>query len=207
MLLALPAVGTAMTPTQLTQAAEAGDVDAMEKLALIHHHGTLVPQDQETARHWFKRCAEAGKDTCQHSYGVYLQFGYGGAPDKPAAVDWYLKAAQNDYVPPLMYLGDMHFHGDGIPMDRAMASVFYQRAAVLGDPRGQYVFGQFLYFGEQFPKDTAKAYAWISLSAAQGYEKSVAFLDRMRAEMSADALERARAFADTCAEYGNSGCL
>jgi TPR repeat protein len=196
-----------MTPSQLAQAAESGDVNAMENLALAYHHGTLVPQDRETARHWFKRCAEAGKDTCQHSYGVYLQFGYGGDADKPRAVEWYLKAAQNDYAAPLMYLADMHFHADGIPLDRAKAAQFYQRAAVLGDPRGQYVFGQLLYFGEQFPKDAIKAFAWITLSADQGYAKSQGFLAKMQTEMSTEDLERANAFAKSCAQYGNSGCL
>ena len=73
----------------LEMAARQGHVHAM--LALGSTHAKRKEHDQ--AKEWFTKGAETGLPKAMFALGWCFDKGEGGAPDYPAAVDWYRRAA------------------------------------------------------------------------------------------------------------------
>ena len=63
-------------------------------------------------------------------------------------------------------LGFKYEHGLGVPQSFEVAAVFYQRAAELGDPTGQYLLGLMYDKGHGVWEDTVLAHKWLNLAAA-----------------------------------------
>ncbi|KAF9133416.1 hypothetical protein BG015_003561, partial [Linnemannia schmuckeri] len=72
-----------------------------------------------------------------------------------AAMDWYLKAAEQGHAIAQYSIGDLYYHGHGVPRDYAQAMAC---VGVLYDD------------GRGVPRDYIKAAEWYTKAADQGYE-------------------------------------
>ncbi len=87
--------------------AEAGDTDAMYALNYVYR---ALDEDGE-AQDWLQRAAEQGNPAAQTRLGKYILDGQGWyfleSRRLEAAEEWFLKAAEQDYVPAMSNLSDV----------------------------------------------------------------------------------------------------
>jgi TPR repeat protein len=88
-----------------------------------------------------------------------------------------------------------HLPGAGLPE----VIELYRRAAAAGDPIAQLNLGDYYSRGYGLPRDRVKAYAWLSLAAAQGRQWAEDRRRELAEEMSEGERAEARALADTLA--------
>lgn len=75
--------------------AEAGDVDAQNKLSHMYWYGEGTPSDYARALGWSRRAAEAGSAHAMYDIGVHYRNGLGGVTQNDAeAFAWFLKSAE-----------------------------------------------------------------------------------------------------------------
>ncbi len=65
--------------------------------------------------------------------------------------------------------GNSHFFGEGIPVDKEAAFMWYAEAASMGHPAAQCNVGSMYRFGQGVEKNTALAEEWLMKAVAQGY--------------------------------------
>jgi TPR repeat protein len=66
------------------------------------------------------------------------------------------------------YLGDMHYHGNGMPLNHIEAAKWWRKAAEQDNAFGQVNLGRMLSRGEKVPLNHAEALKWYRKAAEQG---------------------------------------
>ena len=123
-------------------AADQGDVKALVNFGGLSGcvRGPFTHSAGEAAA-IFAQAAEAGDPVGQTDLGVMcITFapGWLSSCRTPAeAAAWFTKAADQGYMPAVVYLGYMHEKGFGVfPADRQEAATFYRRASSKGERLG-----------------------------------------------------------------------
>ena len=107
-------------------AAEAGIADAQYALANIWAEAKGVTfADDVKARAWLKKSAEAGLDSAQVEYGVWLANGRGGKADTKQARFWLTRAAVQGNVVAQNRLARIHAFADKNPADLIRAGAWH----------------------------------------------------------------------------------
>lgn len=152
-----------MSLEEKREAAENGDADCMEALAMTYLHGDDETEaDPEKSFYWMKRMAEAGNATGMYNAGLYYAKGFGTERDLEQAAYWMEKA---------MEAGDEDAPKNA-KLFRKMAEE--QPKAMQGDAaaQGQLARGFILLSGcldEAGPeKDFAEALRWAQRASEQG---------------------------------------
>jgi TPR repeat protein len=84
-----------MSFEQLEVAAETGDSDAMERLAMIYTNGDdEIKANPRKAYYWFVKCAENGNDKAMFNVGLFTAKGFGTDRDFEKAAEWMHKASE-----------------------------------------------------------------------------------------------------------------
>ena len=65
-------------------------------------------------------------------------------------------------------LGQMYYHGSGVPQDYTEALRWYHKAADQGDAKAQYAIGYLYYYGQGVSQNYAEALLWNRKAADQG---------------------------------------
>lgn len=81
----------------------------------------------------FRRAAEAGAAEAQYAYAMLLRARARGAAELGESARWLLAAAENGHAPAMAELGAVLAQGLGVPVDRAAAALWYDRAAGAGE--------------------------------------------------------------------------
>ena len=76
-----------------------------------------------------RRSAEAGDPWGQTLLGIYYQGGVGVEKDANQALEWFTKAANQDFADAQYHLGRMYESGQGTPQDYGAAVAWYRKAA------------------------------------------------------------------------------
>lgn len=85
-----------MTLAEKTEAAENGDVDCMNELALLFSNGDDETEaNPEKAVYWFRKMAEHGNSTGMYNLGLYYAKGFGVKRDFAQAAYWMEKSAES----------------------------------------------------------------------------------------------------------------
>lgn len=123
----------------LTRAANLGEPQAQLKLAGLYQTGESgVTADLSESRLWARRAAEGGDARGMHAFGMYLFDGVGGARNRPEALDWLKKAADQGLVDSQYNVARIYENGDeGIAPNPTQAYRWYLIAARAGDPQAQ----------------------------------------------------------------------
>ena len=84
------------------------------------------------------------------------------------ASEWYRLAANLGRVADAqLALGDLYFHGRGVPHDYAEALGWYKKAAEQGHPVAQYLLGSMYQEGWAGDYDPVEVYKWFTLAHRQ----------------------------------------
>lgn len=89
-----------------------------------------------------------------------------------------ISAVQGD-ISALFNLGQIYYHGYGVPKDYLAAFQYYINAAKLGDPKSQYLIGYMYYDGIGIENNFEEASKWFIKSASQNYPKAQYYLGNM----------------------------
>jgi uncharacterized protein len=151
------------------KAANAGNIDAMNNLAVIYQNGRGVAQSYDKAREWFQKAADAGDVDAMNSLGELYYYGRGVARDYTQARDWYEKAAAGDNANAMYSLGWMYEKGSGaIIQDYTQARNWYQRAAAAGNTEAMYNLGVLYQNGQGITQNYDQAREWLQKAADAG---------------------------------------
>lgn len=90
--------------------------------------------------------------------------------DFPRAISIYTQLAERDEGTALFSLGVMSERGEGGPVNREQARLWYQRAAEAGNQFAQYNLGQMFSLGRSNKRQPEQAIHYYRLAAEQGYD-------------------------------------
>jgi eukaryotic-like serine/threonine-protein kinase len=115
--------------------------------------------------------ADRGDPTAQNALGVKYVAGEDGLPrDDVKAVEWYRKAALQNYAKAETNLGDMYLEGrGGLDKNPLEALSWYLKAAQQGWPDAQYRLGYLYEVGLGTAKDPQRAVSLYRSAAESGY--------------------------------------
>ncbi|KAF9082000.1 hypothetical protein BGX23_000203 [Mortierella sp. AD031] len=116
--------------------------------------------------------ATSGDKEAQYTLGDMYKNGEGVHQDSQAAMDWYVKAADQGHVSAQLSIGILYGHGQGVPQDYTQAMAWYRKAADQGDADAQYSIGTMYYNGQGVPLDFFQAMEWYKKSADQGHTEA-----------------------------------
>jgi TPR repeat protein len=121
-----------------------------------------VDQDVERALATARVKAAAGDVVAQFSLGAML---YYGDDDLDQAIDWFRKAAAQEYAPAEFQVGQLYDFGFAVMQDDAKALGWYRKAAEHGSAAGQRAVGEFYQKGRGVAADAAEAARWYRRGA------------------------------------------
>lgn len=180
------------------EAAAAGHPEAQIKMGVLHELGIGCRQDISQAFQWYYLAAAQKQPVAQMKLGILLSQNLVGAkvllgtnlytcPDYEASAKWLRAAADQDYAPAQMLLGDMVklFFTKGNTTAQWNQSVhgnsvgWYARAATNGMPRATWkTANAFLEMG--YP---SHAYLWLYRSQAEGFSEATGLLEKIEPSM------------------------
>lgn len=116
--------------TALRPLAEAGYVPAQVRLAYYLDYA----EDDSTAFHWYATAAAAGDAEAQFYLAKLYGAGEGTATDTAAALDWYVRAADQGYLPAIRVLAMSYEQGGPLaPISYEAAVTWLEAGAALDD--------------------------------------------------------------------------
>lgn len=151
----------------LHKAADGGDPGAANNLGYLYASGEFVDKDFVKAREWFAKASEAGLHTAEAQLADLYSAGLGGEADTLAAINLYSRAVEGGLRDArlklvallkdraakgdpraMTLLGEAYAKGDGVPYNHELASEYYLRGAIKGNPSAAFVVAELL---EIFP--------------------------------------------------------
>ena len=111
---------------------------AINMVGRCYDLGWGTAPDKRRAAECYRIAAERGLEWGMYNYATLLALGDGVAEDKPAALDWFGKAAALGNAKAINFVGSFHEDGWVVPRDMKKAARLYARAAEGGDFRGAF---------------------------------------------------------------------
>lgn len=157
----------------LSEAAEAGDAEAMVNLGYLYARGHGVKEDQRKAFELYKRAADLGDPEGMNALGFKYRYGTGVPIDYAQAAYWFCEAVLRGHPRAMNNLAIMLTSGV-VPRDLAEARNLWRQSAAAGHSNGMYNLA--LSFAYEEPRDSQAAYDWILRAARAGHPDAQAKL-------------------------------
>ena len=125
----------------MTPLAEAGHMEAQDKLSHIYWYGDGVPVDYELALGWTQRALQQGSAVAMYNLSVHYSEGKAVPYDEVIARDWLEKAAALDHPGAHLGLFQMKWFGLGGEKDEVAARNHLEQAAAHALPKALLVLG------------------------------------------------------------------
>jgi TPR repeat protein len=180
------------------RAAKLGHDDSRLSLVACYLHGTGVDKNVEKGMALLRELAEEGPAGAM-MLAETLYEGELAPQDLDAVVLWLNKAAEADVPEAVTFLGVLHWNGEGVPQNRALARKLYRRAAGLGEAHSLYNLG--LAGGDDGPNELAEGedppvdWALIEESSNLGHGPSAVLLAEHYIEGNGVEVDAERGFA------------
>lgn len=129
-------------------AASQGHTDAMYNLGITYQYGDRVDVDINEAIGWYEAAGNRGHGDSQYSLAEILSEEGSEWSNYSEAMRWYQRAADNGIPDALVGLGNMHADGLGVVSSVQIAARMYYDAALMGNTRGQALYGLSLLTGQ-----------------------------------------------------------
>jgi TPR repeat protein len=140
----------------------------MNSLGELSERGMGLPQDDRTARSWYKKAADLGDADAMGNLGALFENGRGGPRDLETARQWYVKGAALNGRRAMHNLAAMLEHGRGAAKNLAEAKLWYERAAALEYPPALNELGRLYLLGIGIAKNYELARASFEQAADLG---------------------------------------
>src|SRR6516165_11442957 len=109
--------------------AEAGSVEAQNRMGILCQFGRGVPQDYSDAADWFRKAATMGNAAAQSNLAMLYLNGWGVSRDLEQAAKWYEVAARQGDRNAQNNLAYLYSNSEGVAQDKARAAYWYRLAA------------------------------------------------------------------------------
>ena len=141
----------------------------------------LMHRKYADAVQWYLKAAELGDSDAMCRLGGSYQHGNGVEQSIEKAVQMYKKAIITDgNADALLDLGLCYLQANGVPRNDAHGFFLMERSAKQGNMLAQYNMGVLYKDGIGVEPNMEEAFRWFHLSAAQGYEQAIEFLNRYK---------------------------
>jgi len=184
--------------------AEQGDAGAQTMLGRLYHIGKGVLQDYKIAMKWYKLAAKQGEDFAP----LYLSFMYingEGVPrDIKKSVKWYKLEAERNLVIDL-YVNTMKFD-EAKYYDVYKVAKWYRLAAKQGNAYAQGYLGDMYDAGQGVPQDYIRAYMWLNIAGANGYERASGKRDAVAKKLMQTDISKAQQLSRACLAQNYKNC-
>lgn len=180
----------------LLPAAEAGNANAQNIVAIAYDNGRGLAVDKTKARAWYEKSAGQGFAKAQFNLGLMLMKGEGEVAADPArAAELYEQAMAQEFAPAFLERGRMYRDGIGGKVDLDAARATYERGLALGDGKSGLALADMYRLGTGVEKDEEKARAIYVETAATGYSVAIGNLALMHERGMGGPVELATAYA------------
>ncbi|MGZ9031865.1 MAG: tetratricopeptide repeat protein [Burkholderiaceae bacterium] len=197
--LTIPISETSDLFERLGNAAEDGDVNAMNLLGVLFVTNARAPSDYSMALYWFQRAVDADSaDGMANLATMYLR-GLGVARDYVNAFRWFQRAAEGANASAMFSVATMAEHGLGAARDLTLARRMYRKAAESGLPLAM------LWLSDDLARrgpdqNLVEAHAWLEVAALADLDGQLHLIVLARSEDLGSRLgpaerDRARAYA------------
>jgi TPR repeat protein len=106
------------------------------------------------------------------------------------------RAAEQGIVEAQNRLGHNYSIGNGVPIDKVKAVVWYRKAAHQGLAKAQFNLAKMYRYGNGVPTNYVQAYCWGSLAQAQGHERArFELMDDLAEQMTKEQIAEAQKIA------------
>ncbi len=190
------AVPAGIEPKSLSEAAAAGDANALFEVGARFTEGRGVPSDLSEAAKWYKLSADKGLAPAQYRYANLLEKGTGVPRDLAQAVVYYRQAADAGNANAMHNLAVLYASGATGQPDYAAAVDMFSRAADLGVADSQFNLAILYARGNGVPQDLEQSYKWFAIAAKGGDKDAAQKRDEVAKAMRKEQLEGARAKLD-----------
>ena len=148
------------------------DRDSQYCLSCCLRNGIGVNQDKIRGMNILSRLARNGDAKSQNTLGFLYR--KGRHHDK--AMQWFMKAAEQDFSRSQYNIGFSYFKGLGVDKNTEKAFYWFSKAAEQGVAVAQCYVGAFYLYGLGIEQNYEKAIDWLTRSAEQGFSKGNRFL-------------------------------
>ncbi len=154
--------------------AKLGDSRAKDWLASIdaqfieeqNHPAQLILNDMITK-------AEAGDTEAMRLVAAYYRTGRGTKIDALESEKWLNMAANQGNIEAMIDLGSLYYIGlDDLLPNSEMANYWFKKAAQAAHPKGEYLYGNALYYGLGIEKNEEEGLFWLNMAAKSGYQQA-----------------------------------
>ena len=154
--------------TWYRKAAEAGNVEAMQKLSKFLYVGIGIAADPNQSIIWRTKAAEAGN--IEAMIALADMYGKGTSSAFPKndteALRWYRRAAEQGDTFGMSMVGTFYYNGRGVPESNEEAVAWWRKAADAGDTDVMFVLGRSYANGEGVAASEEQAIYWWRKAAA-----------------------------------------
>jgi len=195
----MPVAGKSDLFERLGDAAENGDVEAMNLLGVVLATNARGPSDYSMALYWFQRAVDAGSADAMHNLANMYLRGLGVARDYANAFRWFQRAAEGGSASAMHSVAAMAENGLGTARDLALARSMYRKAAESGIPLAM------MWLSEDLARlganqNLVEAYAWLEVAALSELDGQLQVVVLARTEdlgnrLGAEGRDRARSYA------------
>jgi hypothetical protein len=141
--------------------AEANDAKSQYSLGYLAQFGLAGGADLGAAKSWYEKAAENNSPEGLYALGLMYETGQTGAKDLARALELYRKAAATGAQPDAEYaIGRMLLRGRGVARDPKESVVWLKKAALHGNPAGQYMLAESYEAGWGVKINEGEAYYW-----------------------------------------------
>jgi hypothetical protein len=120
------------------KAADAGNVEAQLRLALMCDQGDGVARSSKAAFGWYSRAAAQGEPESQNQLGAYYELGQGVAENWDLAAKLWQASALQGWGKGQSAFGRAYQFGIGVPQNRDEAIAWFRKAAAQGIGKADY---------------------------------------------------------------------
>ena len=185
--------------------AEAGDAEAQYSLAITYLFGLGTVQSDIASAHWAEKAALQGHTPAQVWVGDLYLDGPEIIRDQKKAKNWFCEAAKTQRSDALAKCAVMHDLGWGTLENDLRASELYYAAAIQGNPRAQFALGAYYANGTVVQKDYVQSYAWLNISASEGFKGAQDLKSVVEKSMSSQDVARAQQLSVEWTEHDYQG--
>jgi TPR repeat protein len=149
-------------------AAELGHAGAQNELGNLYASGRGVPENDETAFHWWRLAADQGHAKARCMVADCYRAGLGTERDIARAVQYYCRAGANGCAGAYSSLAHLYEDGNGVPQDSEEALSWWKKAAEAGDWGAAKLLGCRYRLGKGVARDDCQAAKWFRIAADRG---------------------------------------
>jgi TPR repeat protein len=151
--------------------------DAQFALIKMCSDGQLKTDQVESLMAWLNRESGRGNGYADYNVGLIHERGsIGSGPDYKKAVEYYLKAIEEDVTDALCNLGNIYITGmgakQGIPQDAEKGIALLAKGAELGSRQAAYTLGSYYGKGEIVPVNYSKAFFYLTLASLAQHDQA-----------------------------------